>query len=49
MWNFIGAGGAGQSGFSGYSGADAPAIIFDGGSPFNDYSGGPVFDAGGVT
>lgn len=41
--------GVGQSGYSGYSGAAAPAIIFDGGTPFNNYSLGPVFDAGGVT
>jgi hypothetical protein len=39
---------SGYSGYSGFSGASAPAIIFDGGDPFNDYTAGPVFDAGGI-
>ena len=39
---------SGISGYSGFSGMSAPAIVFDGGSPFNVYSAGPVFDAGGV-
>jgi collagen type IV alpha len=41
-------GDSGISGYSGFSGINAPAIVFDGGSPFNDYTAGPVFDAGGI-
>jgi len=39
----------GVQGTQGIQGAQViTAYIFDGGTPFTDYSGGPAFDCGGV-
>ena len=47
-WSGVsGNGQSGYSGYSGYSGSGGP-VIYDGGTPFTDFSAGFNVDCGGV-